>query len=280
MSLLDGMEKFGLDVKKIEEATKKKAEEEKKKEESKKKKEDQEEDLVYVKEFTCPLCDNKFKQPVIKGSRVRLIATDKDLRPIHKNVDSIKYDIVHCNKCGYAVLSRYFGPMAKPHKEMLKNNISSRYKPMLEVGATISYSQAFSKYQLALINAKCRLAKNSEIGLIYLKLAWLIRGMHENIATLPPQKKEFSEENLIALEEEALKNAMDNFLAARLNENPPIAGMNEVTLDYLLAVLCIRFEDYDNASKLVQGILSSQQAGSTQKDKARELKDEIREKMK
>lgn len=238
--------------------------------------EETEEDYIYSKDFECPVCSAKFKQLVVKASKARAISTDKDLKPVYKTIDPLKYDVIHCNHCGYAVLSRYYGPLAKPHKEMLKQTIASKYKPSLEIGRTITYGQAFNRMQLALANAMCRQAKSSEIALIYLKMGWLLRSMQQHLDELPKNKEDFKEENLKAMEEESLTHAMDCFIKARLSENPPIAGMNEVTVDYLLAVLCMRFKDYDNAAKMIQNVISSQQANATQKDKARDLKDELR----
>lgn len=287
MSILDGMESFGLGHLKevdvygrneniIEEP--KKAAVAAKKEEPQKV-EETEESFLYTKDFECPVCESKIKSTVVKTGKARLISQDKDLRPIYKGVDSLKYDVVHCNKCGYAVLSKYYGPLAKPHKELLKNNIASKYKPMEPTGFVYRYEEAFMQYKLALVNAVCRQAKDSEKALICLKTGWLLRGMIEHQDELF-ELEEFSLENLKAKEEEYLKEAKEGFTKARMNEAPPIAGMNEVTLDYLLAVLCMRFGEYENAARLLQSIIASKTAGNAQKDKARDLIVELKELLK
>lgn len=280
MSLLGDMGKFGLGHLNNIETDKSIIENNADKVETKKetvlvKEEEKETDFLYTKEFECPVCDKKFKQLVIKSSKTRPLSADKDLKPNYRNIEPLKYDVIHCSQCGYAALIRYYGPLAKPHKEMLKKTIAVNFKSTPNVlNDTISYPEAFSRYQLVLANAMCRQAKNSEIALIYLKMAWLLREMQKHTDEF--ESADLTKEKLAEMEEESLKNAKDGFVEARLNENPPIAGMNEITIDYLLAVLSMRFKEYENASKLISEILGSTTANSTQKDRARDLKEELR----
>ena len=54
-----------------------------------------------------------------------------------------------------------------------------------------------------------------------------------------------------------------------------MCGMDEMTIDYLIAVMAMRFEKYDLASKLISGILISSSANARMKDKARDLKQQV-----
>ena len=76
-----------------------------------------------------------------------------------------------------------------------------------------------------------------------------------------------------------MKNALDGFLAARQSENFPMCGMDEPTVDYLIAVTAMRFEQYDVASRLIASIMQSS-ANPRMKDKTRDLKDMVMAKMK
>ena len=67
---------------------------------------------------------------------------------------------------------------------------------------------------------------------------------------------------------------------ARQKENFPIAGMDEITIDYLLAVLSARFGKFDVAQKMIASILLSRTANNRIKDRARDLKDQVLEQMK
>ena len=59
-----------------------------------------------------------------------------------------------------------------------------------------------------------------------------------------------------------------------------MCGMDENTVDYLLAVLAMEHEDYYDSSKLVSKILTSYSAGQRLKDRARDVKEELSRRMK
>ena len=86
-------------------------------------------------------------------------------------------------------------------------------------------------------------------------------------------KKELLKELKVA-EEEYLLNAFNGFVEARKTESFPMCGMDESTIDYLLAVLALHLKKYDVAGKLITGILASS-ANSRTKEKARELKEQL-----
>lgn len=282
MGIFDGLNKLGLKNFKdsdIYEDEKKEKVETKKQE----KIEITEESCLYSKEFECPVCGEKILQSAVRSGHLRALGQDKDLRPRYQAIDPYKYDVVHCNKCGYAALTRYYGPLAGPHRKLLQENISASYRPMKPVSVIVSYDDAILRYRLALANALVRRAKSSEKALICLRTAWVIRGKQEELESEKNiedvDMMEFRKEELRQLKEdelELLQNAMDGFVKARKEEPSPIAGMNDVALDYLLAALMIQFGKKEDAYRLLQGIVTSKTAGSAQKDKARELINEIK----
>mgnify|MGYP000602072681 FL=1 len=80
-------------------------------------------------------------------------------------------------------------------------------------------------------------------------------------------------------EKDFLKNALDGLITARQTESYPICGMDEVTLEYLIAVLAMEFEKYDISSRLIYNILNTPTVNNRIKDKAREVKDELLQQM-
>ena len=120
--------------------------------------------------------------------------------------------------------------------------------------------------------------KASEKAYICLKTAWLLRGKSEhldkNLPDYEAQKKQCEEE-----ENEFLHNALEGFITARQSESFPMCGMDEPTVDYLIAVTAMRFEQYDVASRLIASIMQSS-ANPRMKDKTRDLKDMVMAKMK
>ena len=72
--------------------------------------------------------------------------------------------------------------------------------------------------------------------------------------------------------EEAFYNqAYEGFLKAVSTEMFPMCGMDQTTVDYLLAVMSKHFKRYDTASKCISRILSTSSASKKMKDRAFDL---------
>lgn len=239
----------------------------------------QEQDFVFEKSFTCPICEKEFKAKTVKIGKAKLVGTDLDLRPKYENIDMLKYDVILCPHCGYAALSRYFKFLTAPQAQRIAQVISKSFKPPKEVHEIYSYEEALERYKLALANAIVKQAKASEKAYICLKTAWLLRGQgeHLDIADKEYAKKKAGNE---ATENEFLRNALEGFLAARQTEGYPMCGMDEATVDYLIAVTALRFEQFDVATKLVSNILVSPGTNPRMKEKARDLKELLMTKIK
>lgn len=72
-----------------------------------------------------------------------------------------------------------------------------------------------------------------------------------------------------------MQNAMEGFINAKMTEEYPICGMDQTTLDLLLAELHYHFKDYTMASKIVSAIMITPGINKRIKDKAYDLKEEI-----
>lgn len=238
----------------------------------------EEKDMIYDRGYQCHVCDMKITAKTMKAGKCKLDHTDLDLRPVYEGIDLMKYDVVVCPHCGYAALTRYFKPLTDMQSKLIRENISKSFKMQIAQEETISYEAALQRYQLALANAIVKKARASEKAYICLKTGWLLRGWQESLTDSSEdmkKKKELSDK-----EKEYLKNAYEGFVTAVQTENFPMCGMDEITVDYLMAVLAMKFEKYDVASKLIGTILTSPSANSRMKDKTRDLKDMIIEEIK
>ena len=112
-----------------------------------------------------------------------------------------------------------------------------------------------------------------------MKTAWLLRGMGEHLDQTDKDYAKKKADN-DASENEFLRNALEGFLAARQTEGYPMCGMDEATVDYLISVMALRFEQFDVATKLVSNILVSPGANPRMKEKARDLKELLMVKIK
>lgn len=236
----------------------------------------QESEIIFDKTFTCPVCDNDFKAKTVKTGKVKLISADTDLRPKYQYVDSLKYDAIVCPHCGYSALKRFFNYMTVKQAKLIMENISSHFRGLNQEGETLSYDEAIARHKLALVSSIVKQAKASEKAYTCLKTAWVIRGEAEALATEQP-KNESDIQALVKEEKEFLSKAYEGFTEAFIKENFPMCGMDEITITYLLADLARRTDKYDEASRWISKVLISRDANDRIKEKARELKEIMRQ---
>lgn len=227
-------------------------------------------DFLFDKTIHCPVCESDFKVKAVKSNRARLTGLDIDLRPRYQDVDVTKYEVQSCPICGYTALVRYFATPYDIQKKRIREAICTKYRSTNEFPDTYSYDYSLVRYKLALANAVVKGAKASEIAFICLKTAWILRGKTEN---MDPSEEGYNEARVE--ESEYIKNAYEGFTKAATTENFPICGMDESTVDYLLAALGYMTNHIDVAQRMISKILVSPTANSRMKDRARALKDTI-----
>ncbi len=235
--------------------------------------EELEAEYIFDKTYTCPVCDKSFKSKTLKSNKAKLISTDMDLRPVHQNIDIVKYDVVACPCCGYAVLNRYFAPLTTMQIKKIKENISKNYKIKDEKKKKIySYDEAIERSKLALLSSVVKSSKDSEKAYVCLKTAWLLRGKAEHL----PETEEEEIKRCRREEEAFLAKAYDGLVAARRKELFPICGMDELTFDYLLAALAHRLGQLEVSARLVGDIMAKPSANKRIKEKTRILKESLK----
>ena len=180
-----------------------------------------------------------------------------------------------CPVCGYAALMRYFTGITSSQAKLVREKISQTVRIPPSQGETYTYEEAIQRYKLALVGSVVKRAKPSEKAYICLKYAWLTRGYLESLKEQEAKADEKRVAEWETQENELLANAYKGFTEARQTEMFPLCGMNEVTVDYLLAVLAARFQDYDMSVRLLSSIITSRTANSRIKDKARDMKDQV-----
>lgn len=252
---------------------------EKKEKEKKVPVEVKEADMLFDKSYTCPVCDEEFKAKTIRAGKIRMLGTDLDLRPKYENIDMMKYETIACPHCGYAALSRYFKYMTSMQLKLIRTNICANYHPHPMDGDVYTHEEALERYKLTLANAIVKKAKSSEKAYICLKTGWLIRGMGEALDKESPEY-EAKKDAYLRMEKEYLKNALEGFVSARQSEGFPMCGMDEITVDYLIAILAMECDQFDLSMKVLSNVITSKDSNSRVKDRAREARDVLREKMK
>jgi uncharacterized protein (DUF2225 family) len=235
-----------------------------------------EEDVIFDKTFNCPVCDSEFKTKTVKSGKVKLQSLNTDLRPIYQNMDPLKYDAIVCPKCGFAALNRFFKYVTSAQATLVKTNISASFRGLKEFGNIFTYDDAIARHKLALVNSIVKKAKTSEKAYTCLKTAWVIRGKAENLSKeLPDYKQQL--EALAKEELDFLLKAYDGFDEAFSKESFPLCGMDEITITLLMAELARRVGKYDDSSRWISRVLISKDANERIKEKARDIKELLRE---
>lgn len=241
-----------------------------------------EEDFLFLKSFTCPVCEKYFKSPVLKSGRARRKEPDLDLRPRFEHIDVNKYDVVSCPKCGFTAIQRNFGPMAPVQVKLIKEGVCQKFStpPAKEIKElqTLDYDTAIDLYKIALYTSVVKRGQNSEKAYICLKTAWLIRGKMEELAKEPEKNKEA----ILACRQDYQSfytQAFDGFVKAMTSERYPMCGMDQHTVDLLIAAMAYNLGKYEYASRFVSELIVSKTAGANIKKRAHDLKEKIVEKM-
>ena len=280
MNLFAGLEKFGfsgeekLDITKDEKTAKRQAGESP---QASVKKEPEEKDFLLDKKIKCPVCDNNFVTKQLKSGKLRRLTPDSDLRPNFAHIDTVKYGVTACPKCGYAAFNKSFEHLSSTQIRLIKEGVSSKYTPVEEKQEdTYSYDRALERFKLALVSSLARRAKLSEKSYLCLNIAWLLRSQ---IATMPEGTDEEKAKKKAKINEYTgfYRQAYDGFIKAMSSEMPPYYGLQTSTLEYMLSNMAIYFKEYDTATKLVGNLISSAATPARIKDKALDLKDKIAE---
>lgn len=231
-----------------------------------------EEEMLFDKTYECPVCGKSHKSRTVRTGKAKLVSMEYDLRQKFEGIEPLKYDVVSCVNCGFTATTKYFVPVTPAARKALMEKIGNNFKPQAELKGIISYEQAVARYKLALVNDMVKSARTSEKAYTCLRAGWLCKSWEDS---LKAEGKQDSQEMATAkaLAGDFIKNAYEGFVAAVSKESFPMCGMDESTVDYLIAALALETGHFDVSSKMISSILGSVSSSSRMKDKARELKE-------
>lgn len=230
--------------------------------------------FLFEKTYECPCCGQEFKSKTVRTGKIKLLSTDSDLRPKYQQLDSLKYDAVACPHCGYAALSRFFTELKAVEAKQIKENITPNFKGIKEeqIAGIYTYEDAVNRHRLALLGAIVKRSLLSEQAYTCLKLGWILRGKAESLSK-ESAKYEQTIEELHQAEGEILASAYEGFSKAFSQEEFPMCGMDEYTVELLLADLSRRMGKKEEAGRWISNILVSRECSDRVKDKARDVKE-------
>ena len=236
-------------------------------------------DYIFDKKMECPVCGKDFFTKQIRTGKVRFVGTDDILKPIYNNIDCTKYDVIMCPHCGYASGSRNYGHITPKQRQSVRDNIESKFKANIPESEIYSYDAAIRRCKMAMLTEMVTHGKLSESAYLCLRLSWLYEGEIDDLeqnADVDINKINKLKES----EQEYIQSAYNGMKKALETEYPPICGMDEKTINYLMASLAVRCKNYDEAKQFATAIIGSRTAPSSLKEKTRELIAQIKEEQK
>lgn len=234
-------------------------------------------EFIFDKGMTCIACGVPFKTKILKSSKARRVGSDMDLRPRYAHIDTLKYGICSCPNCGYSALHSVYPHVVGRQIDNVKQEVCVRFMPEDRTGwKSYSYDQAIRLHELALKCAEARPAKDGEKAYLHLLLSWLIREKGVQADAIEDEAlRTASKESCERQADEHYLAAFEGFERAMMNEMFPIMGMNQPTLEYVMAYMAFYFDKTEVAAKLLGSVLTNKSTSRHVKDNALDLKDQI-----
>lgn len=155
----------------------------------------------------------------------------------YKTVNPYLYGVWVCPKCGYAAMEGKFNSIKKYHHNIITENITSLWNSR-NYGEKRNVDEAIQTHKLAIYEGNIINWEKSYIGGLSLRLSWLYR--------LKGDKE---------LEIKFQKYALIIFTDCFSKETFPMAGMDSVSMAYLIGELNRRFQNYEESIKWFQTAL-------------------------
>jgi len=187
--------------------------------------------LLLDDAFTCPMCENKFRFPSVRTSKLKTLSTDGDLRVHYDGIELTHYLAVTCPDCLFSAIATEFNKAMSGRKKFVADAIQEYKKELDTDFAGIDANTIFARLYLAL---ECMpLCYTSSI--VYTARLWL------NISWL---YKDCGDENM---EKYAIGKALEAydkvFTTVRLDRK------NEQRICIIIGELYYKMQDYENARK-------------------------------
>lgn len=124
--------------------------------------------LVYNKDFCCPVCGTEFIAEQVRFSKLKLVKRDPDLRMHYEKIDPLIYSVILCPKCFYANFAEDFDSITAVEKSKLLSNTRTDYS-----NSSPGIETAIENHKLALECIKTINGTPGKLAKSYLHLAWL-----------------------------------------------------------------------------------------------------------
>ncbi len=230
---------------------------------------------IYQRKVDCPVCKHSFHSSTVRSGRVRFQGTELDLRPRYVGFDPLPYDVTVCNYCGYAAINKYFKNITEKKKRAVIENITRNYIGH-KYNEILTYEESVERYKLVLLNSAVGGDSNGIKAYICLKISWLYRGWQESLQALE-QKDDALLQKLRTYEIVFVEKAFEGFKLAYATEKLPIMGIDEMTMEYIIAELARRLGDSKISKQWLGRVIGHSEVPKRLRDKVYDVKELIKE---
>lgn len=192
--------------------------------------------MLYKKDFLCPCCAHKFATSKVRSRFIKVVKVDDDLCNHYESVNPLFYEILVCPKCGYSFHDENGGHIDSKTREEIYKRLPASWRKKDYTGVR-DIEQATESFKLAIACQMARRSKDSQKGMLYLKLGWLYR-------VLDDQKNEN-----ICISEAA------KFLTSSFEKEQFADPKSEINVLYLIGVLNRKMGNYKEASLWLDRVL-------------------------
>ncbi|MFO1445319.1 DUF2225 domain-containing protein [Bacillus sp. Bva_UNVM-123] len=218
---------------------------------------------TFDRKYECNICKQPFTTKKLRSKFIKVTSYDTDYCPTYSSEEAnpILYHVNVCPHCGYSS-SNDFSPYFPPGSiEDIHSKVCEQWVPH-EFGQKRSIADAIKTLKLAAYCGSLKKEKHIAIAGIYVRLAWLYRGL----------ENEEQEQRFMKL---ATKSYLDSYMADDFRGTQ----VSEVKILYLIGEFSRRTEQTEQAVKFFSKVIEKQ-SRSTESgiiDMARERWYEIRE---
>lgn len=189
------------------------------------------ENLLYEKEFKCPVCKMSFSSMKIRMSKLQIEGRNPDLRTIYKGINPFYYSILVCPSCGYSATENNMEGLKPAQRKRIRDYMLTKWVKR-EYGGERDLDTAITTNLLALTTASIAQFPPYEISSIALTLARLF-------------EEKGNEEEKIRF----LTTSRDSLIQVYMEgEESMPEGLKEYLLCYLIGELSRELGDKKNAS--------------------------------
>lgn len=192
--------------------------------------------MLYKKDVLCPCCAHKFSTSKVRSKFIKLVKVDDDLCNHYESVNPLFYEITVCPRCGYSFQDENGGLIDHKTKEEIDKRLPALWLKKDYTGFR-DIGLAIETFKLAIACQMARRVKDSQKGMLYLKLGWLYRIVNDP-------------KNESVCMAEAVR-----FLTASFEKEHFADPKSEINVLYLIGVLNKKMGNFKEASLWLDRVL-------------------------